>query len=452
MAMLTAIALSLALGATTPAASDSGLLLTACWKTVKLGHFVQAVALCTSAERSLRNPKQRASALAALAVAHARTGEHVRAARDAFVALRLDPDNVDALVFRADLFCDVGDIESAERDIERARKIAPKTSKVHVVRARVLRAQGKIEHAIISLDRAIALDETDTVAYMDLGSLLLEARDHTGAISAYTAALMVDPRYVPAWIARSHTHYRDRNFTQAVADLTRALAIQPRSAELLTFRSNAHRQGGEYIAALRDADAALALEPDNVSAGTARVWAFIGRAQAEQSDDFAAIAAREADDLLRRHAPSVPLYRLQSRAYQFLAELRPHSAPRAIERARRAFDMAIKLDPNDVSLYRDKALQIKQRADYDAAIVAYARAAGAERDRGNVDGAQDLGNAMYQFRLDYALMTGGGVLCGDFTIRDHKSCDTAKKLTAEEFLGRLWDAQRTGQVPPTAKP
>lgn len=227
---LAAAALIAALGACAPA--DPAATLAQNVGICESGNFPEARKTACSAVIADANaePVQRAAALVHRGVLRAAEGQHARAIADFGLALRLDPNNSDALSERGAVHQERGVLEIALRDYEAALAIDPNNS---------------------------------IAAYRREQALLGRVDDVQQQIAQLTELLMREPRNAPALNNRCWVRaINDEDLNAALADCNAALGIQPGAAQTLDSRGLVYLKRGEFAAALADYEAALAVEPN----------------------------------------------------------------------------------------------------------------------------------------------------------------------------------------------
>lgn len=196
------------------------------------GNFPEARLTACSAVIADANaePVQRAAALVHRGVLRAAEGQHARAIADFGLALRLDPNNSDAL---------------SERGA------------VHQER-------GVLDIAIRDYDAALAIDPANSVAaYRREQALLGRVDDVQEQIAQLTELLMREPGNAPAFNNRCWVRaINDEDLNAALEDCNAALRIEPRSSQALDSRGLVYLKRGDFAAALADYEAALAVEPN----------------------------------------------------------------------------------------------------------------------------------------------------------------------------------------------
>jgi TolB-like protein/Flp pilus assembly protein TadD len=167
-----------------------------------------------------------------------RTQVHTREASELFdSALRLDPDNVDAMIGKSwclaiNLFNQWSasvetDVRIATELIDRALAKRPSSALAHTVKGEVNRL-GNPEAAIAEYDAALQTDPNYPPAYMFKGNALTMSGRSREALSQVQIALRLSPKDPLAPIMRyylCHAHLHLREYVDAIDECRRALNL-----------------------------------------------------------------------------------------------------------------------------------------------------------------------------------------------------------------------------------
>lgn len=120
-------------------------------------------------------------------------GDSAAAERLCRAALRLDPDDTEALLRLGGLRYERGDAEEAAALFARAAQLNPRHDSAYNNLAAALIALGRIAAAREALEIAVGLNPRNAMAWMNLGNLARDAADNDRAISHYMRAREADP-------------------------------------------------------------------------------------------------------------------------------------------------------------------------------------------------------------------------------------------------------------------
>ncbi len=176
-------------------------------------------------------------------------------------ALKIQPDNADALFALGLVAYRANQTEAAIRLIEEAVSFNPSAARFHTTLCALHETRGDTTKAIEHGRVAITLRPRSSEAHNNLGVAYLSAGDVSSAVGHFSEAIAADPRNVDALSNRARAHLRLQMESEAEADGRAAVAAGPRQPA-------AHAALGSVLLTLRrfaDAEtvlrAGLALAP-----------------------------------------------------------------------------------------------------------------------------------------------------------------------------------------------
>ena len=202
-------------------------------------------------------------------------------------AIALEPRQPDALIARARLRRQIGDLEGAIHDYNRIIELRPNTALTYSHRGQVKRKKGDLTGAISDYNRAIELNPSDASFYNNRGL----ARKHLGDVAAALAdlerAIELDPKLGVAYANRAEVRQAQKDVKGALADLDKAIALNPESGRLFNKRAVFKQSTGDAVGALQDCNKAIELEPDLAEAYMNRGAVKLAKKEgAEAAADF----------------------------------------------------------------------------------------------------------------------------------------------------------------------
>ena len=220
---------------------------------------------------------------------HSDRGDLDVALSDYAEALRLEPENVEALVGRAKVNRQRGVLEAAADDLSRALELDDTNLEARRLRGITLEARGLYEDALA--DYEIMVNESPSAdAFRNLGDVHLALGETEHAERDYDAALEFDDTYIPAYIGRGCAYGRESEYARAIEDFDRVLGLEPDHTQARFLRGYTRGLLGEYDAALDDFREVVEQEPDaEVYARRADVHAAMGNADLAEADLSAAL-------------------------------------------------------------------------------------------------------------------------------------------------------------------
>lgn len=162
-----------------------------------------------------------------------RRGEQQLALADYDAALKIDPDNVDALVDRAAIYA----------------------------------TDGKPKRALADFNAALAVEPDNPTALYNRGYVHFSLHDYDQALSDYDAAIALDPTMALAYNNRCLVRaIVGRELVKALADCDTALKLAPLNLDVRETRGFVYLKLGEPAIAIKEYDAAIAIDPNQVIA------------------------------------------------------------------------------------------------------------------------------------------------------------------------------------------
>lgn len=188
-------------------------------------------------------------------------------------ALRLEPDNADALYFLGKVTMILGQLEferlrqmapdsarvhqlmgeslrfqnnnaEAEKEFLAALKAAPKSVEVLNALGDLMRAQLRYEEASTYYSRAAAVDPNDYDSVYGLGACALQTGQTDRAIDLFRKAAAIDPDSAAAHFALGLALRRNDKLAEAAAALKKAVTIEPRMHQGFTTLGRVYQELG----------------------------------------------------------------------------------------------------------------------------------------------------------------------------------------------------------------
>ena len=183
-----------------------------------------------------------------------------RALAAAGAALALEPENVEALLLRAQLSVMAGqDLARAKDDAARVVARDPGDGQAHAVLAQALQAEGDLSAALEAFTRAIEAERRYVPAFVYRGVLRVDGGDLDGAEQDAAAAIAELPRAPGGYWIRGRACAQRGDRSAAFEAFETALALDPNHAATYAARADVHTAGGDDRRALADLDRAVAL-------------------------------------------------------------------------------------------------------------------------------------------------------------------------------------------------
>ncbi len=242
-------------------------------RLLREGHERRALEMLEEALR--RNPKA-SWALKIRAKTSLDAMEFARAAADYTAMIRIDPQNVTALIGRAACFSKLRFERLAVKDLEAALTVNPHNSTAQERLPDALEALSYFESEVIENWREllpaeierfsddIRADPTNQSAYRHRGSRWMQMKHYERAVEDFRRALTLESKYdftayFHLCLAEAFRHL-GRN-DEALVECGRALELDPQNAEPYAESSRLHASLGKWKRAAADAQKAVQLDP-----------------------------------------------------------------------------------------------------------------------------------------------------------------------------------------------
>jgi tetratricopeptide (TPR) repeat protein len=165
-----------------------------------------------------------------------------------------------------------GDNELAIACFDAAIRLNPDDADALLCRGLAYHRQQNLDKAIEDCSAAIRLDPTSAKAYARRGLAYDGKREPGKAISDFTEAIRIDPNIARAYVMRGVCYVKLRETEKAIQDCTTAIRLAPNDPAAYTARGVAYADQREYDRALQDYTAALRLASEYLPACEKLAW------------------------------------------------------------------------------------------------------------------------------------------------------------------------------------
>jgi predicted O-linked N-acetylglucosamine transferase (SPINDLY family) len=201
-----------------------------------------------------------------LGVARAQAGRLEEALADIDAALKINPDDAEAVLNRANVLKLLDRPLEAVAGYDQALALNPGWTQAENNRGTVLQALGRFEDALAAYDRVLIETPGNVEALNNRGSVLQDLKRPAEALASYDAALRLAPNFAAAFNNRGSALLELKRFADALSCFDRALTLRPEDAQVMNNRGNALQGLARYEEALAAYDQALAARPDYAQA------------------------------------------------------------------------------------------------------------------------------------------------------------------------------------------
>lgn len=197
-------------------------------KPREIGDYDKAIELCNKALALDLSLVRRSIVTLERGSLMARKGEFEKAAADYDEAIKINPRNAMAYVYRAGSLDNRGESDDALKDYAEAIRINPREYFAYCYRGVAFFRQGEIENALTDFAKAIEMNPTRPDAYVCRARLRLHRKDYPGAIADCATGIEYHPDWISAYTLRSMAYLRSGKFDQAEQDLRTAKSLSKR--------------------------------------------------------------------------------------------------------------------------------------------------------------------------------------------------------------------------------
>jgi tetratricopeptide (TPR) repeat protein len=192
-------------------------------------------------------------------------GDHAKAikAADQAVSLINKADEpalaAAALVVRASV---LDNPDKQQADLDEAVKLQPEDLEALRTRALFFISSKKFEQALKDLDTLIRLDDKNPRLFEVRGMVLFQLKQPDKAIESYNKAIQMQPGEIGPYIQRSRIRSQQKDTKGALEDLDTALRIAPANTIVLLARARLYQKMGDLKNAKADVEEALKNQPE----------------------------------------------------------------------------------------------------------------------------------------------------------------------------------------------
>ena len=187
-------------------------------------------------------------------------------------ALKLQPDNAEALVQMAGAYIDVNKCDRAEEAADKAVNTGKLQDRALLARGTAYGCMRKFDLAIADLDKAVTLNPKRPEPYMDRGLVYVNLGQVDRGMADLKRSLELNPSSAPAHFNLAIGYFKKNEFADALREMNQAIALEPQNANSYSFRGQIHWKLEQHEQAISDASQAISLNPDNATFYKARAW------------------------------------------------------------------------------------------------------------------------------------------------------------------------------------
>ena len=275
-------------------------------------------------------------------------------------AIRRDPADATARLYRGLLHLEQGDEGLAIADIDEALRLDPEYAAAYYVRGTIHGYLKRHDRVIHDMTESLRIEPGNAEARFHRGIAYAEVDELALAIEDLTDAIQLEPGNADAYRARGDCHRFRGEYDLAIADFNAALGIDPEHAWSYRGRGACYRMMQDFERAMADYDEAVRLEPDDFYARRFRGDAHL----AMESYD---LAVADCEAALAIGGPDEAAYFCMGNARLLSGNF---------DQAIGDFDSAIECDSGSGRAYYARALAKELMGDSEGSDLDYGRARG----------------------------------------------------------------------------
>jgi tetratricopeptide (TPR) repeat protein len=177
--------------------------------------------------------------------------------------LGVQPDDIDALYFLAEISYRLGNYDSAVQHIKNALLHDPTNAGAYSNLGFILQSIGKFDEAVQCYQKAIELSPDLPDVYINLGNVLKEKKQFDEAVQCYQKALQLKPGLTDAYVNLGIALQKAGRFDEAVIYCQKAVQMNPGDANMHYNLGIAFQEKGRFDEAITSYLRALQLTPND---------------------------------------------------------------------------------------------------------------------------------------------------------------------------------------------
>jgi tetratricopeptide (TPR) repeat protein len=214
-----------------------------------------------------------------LGLIHSLLGNHEYAIKAYDDALRIKPNDLEALINKGSSCNDIKNYELALQVLESAIEINPQIPEAWSNKGIALNNLKFYEQAINAFNQAIKLDARFFEAWSNKSAPLKNMKRLEEAIASCNQAISLNSNYAQAWSNKGLVLHELKRYDEALMHYERALSLKPEDAETWSNKGVSLFKLKRYDQALIHYDKALNLKPDYAEALSNKGFVYASKNQ-----------------------------------------------------------------------------------------------------------------------------------------------------------------------------
>ena len=222
-------------------------------------------------------------------------------------------------------------------------------------------SKGLLERALADFAEALRLHPGLVEAHVGRAFAYISKGETDKALADASEAIRLDPNSRDAHQNRAIAFLNKREVGNAIADFSEAIRCDPNNADLYVARGNAFLTGGQYDAAIASFESAIRISPWLSAAYWGRDFAWEKRAYELLNKGTKAASERKYDEAVRFYSEGLDSHPgLRNRAVLLCDRGTTLGHLKRREESARDYDEAIRLDPNFLQAYFNRAINHRE--------------------------------------------------------------------------------------------
>ncbi|MFX0076117.1 MAG: tetratricopeptide repeat protein [Candidatus Hermodarchaeota archaeon] len=181
-------------------------------------------------------------------------------------ALEIQPESIDAIVFKGKVLLTVKKVNEAKECAEKALNINEESDKVWELKGLLLDESGKFDEAIEALDNAISINPKEPGNFLSKANVFMNHQDPQNALKCFNQALDIQQDSIPALFGKTIILASQGKFDEALPTINKLIEGNPDNLEAKRLKAMILRESGRGLEAIDTIDKITSQDPTNIKA------------------------------------------------------------------------------------------------------------------------------------------------------------------------------------------
>ncbi len=205
-------------------------------------------------------------------------------------AVQLEPPSPDAFLERGVYHYRLKELQPALVDLDRAAELGSRSVYIPMVRGSIHVERRELDEATKAFQEAIVVDPKSFDAHLMLGSVQLLRSRSMEAVSTFSRAIKLEPEKGAGYGGRAVAYMGLGQHKEALVDLNKAIQLDAMRADLFRDRGQIYAMQGQWGQALADMNTAVRLDPSDIEAHVSLGWTLATCSEVKLRDGAKAVA------------------------------------------------------------------------------------------------------------------------------------------------------------------